>query len=255
MNKLGKLAYNTFVFGFLYLPLVVVVVYSFNHSERSLLWHGFTWQWYQQLAHDSAMLTVAWHSIAIGLLSASIATLVGTLAATTLYRYRFLGRNTLMGLVFLLIIIPDIVLAVSLLLLFNFAKIELGFWSLLLSHITLGIPFVTITVHTRLKELNPDIFSAAKDLGAKDNQIFFKIILPLLTPAIMAGWLISLTLSLDDVLISFFTAGPNFEILPLKIYAMARLGVSPEINALCSVMLLVTLVAVVLSHAFSRRQP
>lgn len=255
MNRGIKIGYSTLVYSFLYLPLMVVVVYSFNSSPRSQLWRGFTWDWYTTLFHDSAMITVAWHSVVVALLAATCATLLGTLAANALYRYQFKGRKLLTGLAFLLIIAPDIVLAIALLLTFNLLHLHLGFWTLLLAHITFCMPFVTLMVHSKLKTLNPDIFAAAKDLGASDSTIFTKILVPLVMPAIFSGWLISLTLSLDDVLISFFTTGPSFEILPLKIFAMARMGVSPEVNALCSILLLITLCTVLLSQLLFRKTP
>lgn len=255
MRAFGKISFKAAVYLFLYCPLIVVVVYSFNDSPRSLLWRGFTWNWYHILMNDIGLLRVAGNSIIIALLSASLATVLGTIAATALYKYRFTGRKMLLGLTFLLIIVPDIVLAIALLILYNTLSVPLGFGTLLLAHIAFCVPFVTILVHSKLNELNADIFAAAKDLGAKDSTIFLKILLPLITPGLVSGWLISLTLSLDDVMISFFTTGPNFEILPLRIYSMARLGVSPEVNALCSIMLIVTLFTVVLSQVVFRKAP
>lgn len=254
MNKLIKQSYQLFVYAFLYLPLIVVVGYSFNNSARSLLWHGFTWHWYSKLWHDDVIINVALHSITIALLASTIAVILGTLAATALYRYRFAGRKMIVGLSFLMIIVPDIVLGIALLILFTFLHITLGFWTLLLAHITFCVPFVTIIVHSKLKQLDPNLFDAAKDLGADDSMIFFKILMPQILPAILSGWLITLTLSLDDVIISFFTTGPSYEILPLKIYSMARIGVSPEINALCTIMLAVTLITIVLSQKIFRSE-
>lgn len=253
MNKMVKRTYLGLIYSFLYFPLLVVVIYSFNNSQRSLIWRGFTWHWYQDLLHNDELISVAFHSISIAILASTCAVILGTLAATALYRYRFGGRKMLMGLSFLMIIAPDIVLAVTLLILFSFLHFPLGFWTLLLAHITFCVPFVTVIVHTRLTELNPNLFEAAKDLGATESTIFLKILIPLIIPAVLSGWLISLTLSLDDVMISYFTTGPSFETLPLKIYAMARMGVSPDINALCSIMLVVTLCTILFSQRLFRK--
>jgi spermidine/putrescine transport system permease protein len=158
-------------------------------------------------------------------------------------------------LIFILILSPDIVMGISLLILFSLLKITLGFWSLLLAHITFCIPFVVVTVYSRIVSFDEYIFEAAKDLGARDSVILTRIILPLLWPALAAGWLLSFTLSIDDVIISYFVAGPDFEILPLKIYSMVRLGVKPEINALCTVTFGLTLILIVISQLTLRRKP
>lgn len=248
MKKITKHIYPSLVYLFLYLPICIVVVFSFNDASRSLIWKGFTLKWYAELFHDSAMLNVAWHSIIIGVLAASIATVIGTITAVSLFRYRFFGKKILHGLLFVMIITPEIVMGVSLLLLYSAIKFPLGFWSLLLAHTTLCIPFVAVTVYSRITTLDKSIFEAARDLGASDFVIFSKIIIPLLFPAIIAGWLLSFTLSLDDVITSYFVTGPNFTILPLKIYAMVKLGIKPEINALCTLLLGGTLLIVILAQ-------
>lgn len=253
--RIIKNAYQALIYLFLYLPILVVAGYSFNNSERSLRWHGFTSKWYTELIHDSSLLTVAWHSIVIALLAATMATIIGTLTATALNKYQFKGRKLLTSMIYLLVIAPDIVLAVALLMLYNVCHIPLGFWSLLLAHISFCMPFVAIMVGAKFKSLDKDLVEAAKDLGANDSTVFLKIMLPLLMPALIAGWLMSFTLSLDDVIISFFVTGPGFEILPLRIYSMARLGVSPELNALCTLMFLITLMTITLSQLlFGRRR-
>jgi len=165
-----------------------------------------------------------------------------------LFRYRFFGKKILHALIFILILSPEIVMAISLLLMYSFLKVPLGFWTLLLAHTTLCIPFVAVTVYSRVTTLDTDIFEAAMDLGATDFTIFRKIIIPLLLPAIVSGWLLSFTLSLDDVIISYFVSGPTFDILPLKIYSMVRLGVKPEVNALCTLLLAFTLLIVITGY-------
>ncbi|HEY2566990.1 MAG TPA: spermidine/putrescine ABC transporter permease PotC [Candidatus Aquirickettsiella sp.] len=245
MNRLARFSYLAVIYCFFYFPIILLIIYSFNNSTYSLLWHGFTLDWYKQLGDDSDLTVVALHSLEVGVLAASFATLIGTIAATCLYRYRFFGKHLLHGLLFVLIVSPDIVMGISLLILFFLLHMRLGFWTLLLSHITFCIPFVAVTVYSRLTGLDKNIFEAARDLGATDFMSFRRIIIPMLWPAILAGWLLSFTLSLDDVIISFFVTGPDFQILPLYIYSLVRLGLKPELNALCSVMFAITLFIVV----------
>lgn len=254
LTSLSRSIYLTLVYLFFYTPIIILILYSFNNAQYSLLWRGFTLHWYHELFADSDLWIAALHSFILAIASSTIATIIGLLAAVSLYRYRFLGRSFLNGLIFILILSPEIVLGAALLILFTFCKLRLGFASLLLAHITFCIPFVIVTTYSRIISIDKNIFEAAKDLGAHDTLIFFRIILPLLWPAIFASWLLSFTLSLDDVIISYFVAGPEFEILPLQIYSMVRSGVKPEINALCSVLFLITLLSTVLSQLALRKK-
>lgn len=255
MKHLSSSSYLTLIYAFFYIPIIVLIIYSFNNAQYSLLWHGFSWRWYQQLFSDTDLWAAVWHSLVLGIFAATGAMSIGGLAAITLYRYKFFGRNLLYGLIFILILSPEIVMGISLLILFNLLKINLGFWTLLFAHITFCVPFVVVTVYSRIVSFDKYIFEAAKDLGAKDSMIFTRIIVPILWPALLAGWLLSFTLSLDDVITSYFVAGPDYEILPLKIYSMVRLGVKPEINALCSITFVVTLFLVVISQLMLRKKP
>jgi spermidine/putrescine transport system permease protein len=255
IQNLPTTAYLTLIYLFFYIPIVILIVYSFNDAQYSLLWHGFSGRWYSELFADKDLWIAVWHSLTLGIFAATAAMCIGSLAAVSLYRYQFMGRQFLYGLIFILILSPDIVMGISLLILFSFLKISLGFWSLLLAHITFCIPFVVVTVYSRMASFDEYIFEAAKDLGANDVVIFTRIIIPLLWPAMLSGWLLSFTLSLDDVIISYFVTGPGFEILPLKIYSMVRLGVKPEINALCSVTFGLTLLLVVCSQLILRKKP
>lgn len=255
MKRLPAASYLTIIYLFFYIPIIVLIAYSFNQSQYSLIWHGFSLRWYQELFSDSDLWIAVGHSLVLGIFAATIAMAIGGLAAICLYRYQFVGRKLLYGLVFILILSPDIVMGISLLILFSLINIPLGFWSLLLAHITFCIPFVVVTVYSRIVSFDQYIFEAAKDLGATDIVILTRVILPLLWPALMAGWLLSFTLSLDDVIISYFVAGPDFEILPLKIYSMVRLGVKPEINALCSITFLLTLILIIFSQLIGRKKP
>jgi spermidine/putrescine transport system permease protein len=254
MRHLGKILFMAILYLFLYLPMAILIAYSFNAATYSTEWQGFTLDWYRKLFDDSSLWEVSFNSLLVAVFSASLATMFGTIATVGLYRYRFLGRNLLYGLTTILITSPDIVMAISLLILFVSLNIPLGFLSLLLSHITFCIPFVIVTVYGRFSGFDQNILEAAKDLGASDLQAFRLILLPLLMPAILAGWLLSFTLSLDDVIISFFVTGPGFEILPLKIYSMVRMGVKPEINALCTIMFGLTLLMVMAAHFIQKEK-
>ncbi|WP_319777769.1 spermidine/putrescine ABC transporter permease PotC [Maridesulfovibrio sp.] len=240
--------YAGMIFLFLYLPLAVMVAYSFNSSKYSMNWKGFTFDWYFKLAGNDRLIETAVNSLLLASVSATVATLLGTVAAVLITKYRFHGRKVMQGSLYVVMMAPDIVMGISLLILFVAVSIPLGFWTLLLAHVTFSVPFVVITVSARLKGLDPHLLEVAKDLGAGDYETFRHIIVPLAWPSVLSGWLLSFTLSMDDVIVSFFTTGPTFEILPLRIYSMVRLGVKPEVNALCAVMIAVTLVLVTLSQ-------
>ena len=237
-------AYMLLIYLFLYAPIIVLMVYSFNDSPRSLLWQGFTLHWYQDLFKNLSLQGVALNSVLLGVCAATGATTLGTFIAVALYRYQFLGKRLLYGLIFILIVSPDLVTGISLLILFSALELPLGFWTLLLAHMTFCVPFVVVMIYARLSGYDKNIFEAAKDLGATEGIIFRSILVPLLWPAIVSGWLLSFTLSLDDVIISFVVSGPSFDILPLKIFSMLRVGLNPEINALCTLLFCLTLVIV-----------
>ena len=254
MNRAINATYLAAIFLFLYFPIAILIIFSFNNSAFSLVWHGFTLNWYHHLFHNTNILTVALHSLIIGITAATLATFIGTLAAVCLYRYQFNGKKLLHSLILVLVVSPDIVMGIALLILFASLHITLGFWTLLLSHITFCIPFVAINVYARIIGLDKNIFEAARDLGASEFIIFYRIMVPLLWPAILTGWLLSFTLSLDDVIISFFVTGPSFQILPLYIFSLVRLGLKPEINALCSVMFGLTISLVICSQILMKKK-
>ncbi len=248
-----KKIYLTIIYLFFYLPIAILIFYSFNNAEYSLVWHGFTWSWYQELFDDTALWIAAWHSFVLGIAAATAATIIGLFAAVSLYRYQFFGRNFFNAVIYALILTPEIVTGASMLLLLALLQLRLGFFTLFLAHASFCIPFVIVILYSRLVSFDKNIFEAAKDLGAEDGLIFRQIIIPLLWPAILAGWLMSFTLSLDDVIISYFVSGPEFQILPLQIYSMVRMGIKPEINALCSVLFVVTM-GLVISAQFALRK-
>lgn len=249
MNRLVRNSYLGMIYLFLYVPIIVVVCFSFNDSQYSLLWHGFSLRWYQVLFNDVDMGIVVLHSLLLGISAATIGTLLGLVAAINLYRYRFAGKKIMSLMIFLMIILPDLVFGISLLLLYGVSSFPLGFFSLLIAHITFCLPFACVTISNQLRQLDPYMMEAARDLGASEWCIYTRVILPLVKPALIASWLLGFTLSIDDVVISYFVSGPNFEILPLHIFSMVKMGVSPEINALSTLLLAFTIVSVLIAQA------
>ncbi|MFV9667447.1 spermidine/putrescine ABC transporter permease PotC [Pantoea sp. KXB25] len=248
MARLLRGSFMALIYAWFYIPIMILIANSFNASRFGINWQGFTTTWYSLLLNNDSLLQAAQHSLIMGVLSASCATLIGALTAVALYRYRFRGKPFVSGMLFVVMMSPDIVMAISLLVLFMLLGISLGFWSLLISHINFCLPFVVITVYSRLKGFDVRMLEAAKDLGASETTILRRILLPLAMPAVAAGWLLSFTLSMDDVVVSSFVSGPTFEILPLKIYSMVKVGVSPEVNALATILLLLSLLLVAASQ-------
>lgn len=235
----------------LYFPILVLVIYSVNNAKFSLQWHGFSMRWYAELFHDRGLWSAFFHSVILGLGASIIATTAGLLACVHLFLFRNHQHRSLYALLLLLIIIPDLVLGVALLIFFNATNIPLGFFSLLISHITFCIPFVVLTINSRIHTLDPNIYFSALDLGATRFIALTKILLPLLWPAVLSAFLLCFTLSFDDVIISYFVAGPDFNILPLTIYSLVRAGVTPELNALCTITIAISMVLVIISHRLS----
>ena len=241
IGRLLRGGFMTAIYAYLYIPIIILIVNSFNRSRFGINWQGFTTDWYSLLMNNDSLLQAAQHSLTMAVLSATFATLIG-----------FRGKPFVSGMLFVVMMSPDIVMAISLLVLFMLIGIQLGFWSLLFSHITFCLPFVVVTVYSRLKGFDVRMLEAAKDLGASEMTILRKIILPLALPAVAAGWLLSFTLSMDDVVVSSFVTGPGYEILPLKIYSMVKVGVSPEVNALATILLVLSLVMVIASQLIAR---
>jgi putrescine transport system permease protein len=239
--------------AFLYLPILVLVVYSFNASRLVTVWGGWSTQWYAALVHDDALLAAAWISLRIGALSATLATVIGTLAALALGRIGvFRGRLALAGMIYAPLVMPEVITGLSLLLLFVALDVERGFWTVTAAHTTLTLGFVTIIVQSRLAAFDRHLEEAAMDLGASPFVTFMTVTLPLILPAIAAGWLLAFTLSLDDLVIASFTTGPGATTLPIRIYSEVRLGVKPEINAICTVMIGFVAVALVAASLLAK---
>jgi putrescine transport system permease protein len=231
--------------AFLYLPIVILVIYSFNASRLVTVWGGWSLRWYSEFFNDRAMLEAAWMSLRVAMASATIATLLGTLAAVALSRgERFKGRTLFSGMLYAPLVMPEVITGLSLLLLFVALNAERGFWTVTIAHTTLTMCFVAVVVQSRLGSLDRSLEEAAMDLGCDPARAFVAVTLPLIAPAIAAGWMLAFTLSLDDVVIASFTTGPGSATLPIRIYSEVRLGVKPEINAICT--LVIGLIAVVI---------
>jgi len=234
------------VYAFMYVPLAIVVLYSFNDSRLNAEWVGFTLHWYQVLLHDGEMLNAAGNSLFIALVSSLSATLLGTMAGMAIHRYHF---GLLNFMVLTPVAMPEILLGVSLLLFFiQVLNLTLGMLSIVLAHITFSIGFVAIVVRVALAALDESIFEAARDLGASPWQAFRYVTLPLILPGVIAGFLMAFTLSIDDFVITFFTAGVGVQTLPLRIYSMIKIAVTPEVNAISTLLILMTLVLIVLAY-------
>lgn len=246
-NKIFSL-YTILIFAILYMPIAVLIVFSFNNSKVNAIWMGFTLKWYEGLVKDSNVLNAMYNSLTVAFISTLLSTVIGTLAAVGMYKYTFKGKTVLDGLLYVPIIIPEIVMGIALLMFFSQAKIPQGITTLIIAHITFSVSYVVVVVRARLKGFDKSLEEAAMDLGATPIKTFYKITLPLIMPAIIAGALLAFTLSMDDVIISFFVSGPGCTTLPLKIFSMVKFGVTPEINALSTIMLLITLTVAIASE-------
>jgi putrescine transport system permease protein len=234
---------------FLYVPIVILVIYSFNASRLVGVWGGWSLRWYVELFNDQAMLSAVWMSVRVAFCAATAATVLGTLAAVALSRGgRFRGRTLFSGMLYAPLVMPEVITGLSLLLLFVAVDAGRGFWTVTIAHTTLTMCFVTVVVQSRLNGLDRSLEEAAMDLGCGPVQAFLAVTLPLMLPSIAAGWMLAFTLSLDDLVIASFTTGPGSSTLPIRIYSEVRLGVKTEINAICTLVIAaVTLVIVAAS--------
>ncbi len=241
------------VFLFLYVPIAVLIIYSFNENRFVSVWTGFSLQWYAELFKDSQMGSALRLSLWVATWSTIVSTILGTLAAIAMERFRFRGKLAFDGVLYLPIIIPDIAMALSTLLFFVILGISLSRYTILIAHVAFNIAFVAIIVRARLADMDSDLEEAAADLGANAWITFRRVTLPLLMPGIVAGALLAFTLSLDDFVITFFVAGPGSTTLPVRVYSMIRFGLSPEVNAVSTLMFLGSTILVVISLLVQRR--
>ncbi|QFT98029.1 Inner membrane ABC transporter permease protein YdcV [Roseovarius sp. THAF8] len=245
----------TLGFAFLYLPMIILVIYSFNASKLVTVWAGFSTRWYGELLRNEAFLDAAWVTLQVAVVSSTIATVLGTMAAYVLVRAgRFWGRTLFSGMIYAPLVMPEVITGLSLLLLFIGIGLDRGVLTIILAHTTFSMCFVSVVVSSRLVSFDKSLEEAALDLGCSAFSAFRLVTLPIIAPAVISGWLLAFTLSLDDLVIASFTAGPSATTLPIKIWSSIRLGVSPEINALSTILIAVVAVGVISASLISKRQ-
>lgn len=244
----------TLGFAFLYLPMIILVIYSFNESKLVTVWAGFSTKWYGELLQNEAFLDAAWVTIRVAVASSTIATVLGTMAAYVLVRAgRFHGRTLFSGMIYAPLVMPEVITGLSLLLLFIGIGLDRGIVTIILAHTTFSMCYVSVVVSSRLVSFDQSLEEAALDLGCTPFAAFRLVTLPIIAPAVISGWLLAFTLSLDDLVIASFTAGPSATTLPIKIFSAVRLGVSPEINALSTIMIGIVTVGVITASLVSKR--
>jgi spermidine/putrescine transport system permease protein len=240
--------YNLLVYMFLYLPILVIILFSFNTSKRNIVFEGFTTDWYCKLFENEALLEAYGNTLLVGLASTIIATIIGTLASYGMSKYKFKGKGIIDALLYIPVVIPEIVLGISLLAIFNLSNIPMGLPSLIIAHATFSIPFVVFTVNARLSGFDRSVEEAAMDLGANRLKMFFTVTLPIIFPGVIAGAFLAFTLSIDDIIISFFTTGPGSNTFPLKVMELTKTGVTPDVYALTTLIFVITIGVAIISQ-------
>ncbi|MFD2741237.1 ABC transporter permease [Sulfitobacter aestuarii] len=244
----------TLGFVFLYLPMVILIIYSFNASKLVTVWAGFSTRWYGALFQNEAFLNAAWVTLKVAVASSTLATMLGTMAAYVLVRGgRFLGRTLFSGMIYAPLVMPEVITGLSLLLLFIGIGLDRGILTIVLAHTTFSMCYVSVVVSSRLVSFDRSLEEAALDLGCSPWDAFRLVTLPIIAPAVISGWLLAFTLSLDDLVIASFTAGPSATTLPIRIFSAVRLGVSPEINALSTIMISIVTIGVISASLISKR--
>ena len=244
----------TLGFVFLYVPMLILVIYSFNASQLVTVWAGFSTRWYGELLRNEAFLDAAWVTLQVAVMSSTIATVLGTMAAYVLVRGgRFFGRTLFSGMIYAPLVMPEVITGLSLLLLFIGLGLDRGVLTIVLAHTTFSMCFVSVVVSSRLVTFDRSLEEAALDLGASPFDAFRLVTLPIIAPAVVSGWLLAFTLSLDDLVIASFTSGPSATTLPMKIWSSVRLGVSPEINALSTILIGLVTIGVIAASLASKQ--
>ncbi len=242
-------------FAFLYIPMIILVIFSFNESKLVTVWAGFSTKWYGELMQNEAFLNAAWVTIKVAVFSSTIATVLGTMAAYVLVRGgRFFGRTLFSGMIYAPLVMPEVITGLSLLLLFIGIGLDRGVFTIVLAHTTFAMCYVSVVVSSRLVTFDKSLEEAALDLGCSPAEAFRLVTLPIIAPAVISGWLLAFTLSLDDLVIASFTSGPAATTLPIKIFSAVRLGVSPEINALSTIMIAIVTVGVITASLVTKHQ-
>ncbi|MDQ7081086.1 MAG: ABC transporter permease subunit [Paracoccaceae bacterium] len=244
----------TLGFAFLYLPILILIIYSFNESKLVTVWAGFSTKWYGVLLHDQAYLDAVKITLKVAVVSSTVATILGTMAAWVLVRAgRFPGRTLFSGMIYAPLVVPDVITGLSLLLLFIAMGLDRGVGTIILAHTTFSMCYVSVVVSSRLVSFDMSLEEAALDLGCSPFDAFRSVTLPIIAPAVISGWLLSFTLSLDDLVISSFASGPSATTLPMKIFSQVRLGLNPEVNALSTIMIAIVTIGVVTSSVLTKR--
>lgn len=244
----------TLGFAFLYLPMVILIIYSFNESRLVTVWAGFSTKWYGEVFRNEAFIEAALVTLRVGLISSTIATVLGTMAAYILVRGgRFFGRTLFSGMIYAPLVMPEVITGLSLLLLFISLGVDRGVFTIVLAHATFSMCYVSVVVSSRLVSFDSSVEEAALDLGCTPFDAFRLVTLPIIAPAVISGWLLALTLSLDDLVIASFVAGPSSTTLPIKIFSSVRLGVSPEINALSTILIAIVAIGTITASLSSKR--
>ena len=244
----------TLGFAFLYLPMLILIIYSFNGGRNVAIWAGFSTKWYGELFRDQAFLDAAWVTLRVGLMSSTLATILGTMAAYVIVRGgRFKGRTVMSGMLYAPIVMPEVITGLSLLLLFIAIGLDRGLVTIVLAHTTVTMCFVSVVVSSRLVTFDQSLEEAALDLGCTPWDAFKSVTLPIIAPAVISGWLLAFTLSLDDLVLASFVSGPSSTTLPIKIFSAVRLGVSPKINALSTLMIAIVAIGVISASLINKR--
>lgn len=249
MKKTAYRIYIGIIFLFLYAPIITLIVLSFNNSRTRAKWGGFTFKWYIELFENEAIMSALYNTLLIGVLSALIATVIGTIACIAMQSMKKRNRALLMGITNIPMLNADIVTGISLMLLFISLKANFGFTTILIAHITFNIPYVILNVMPKMKQLNPSLYEAALDLGASHFYAFRKVVLPELMPGILSGFLMAFTMSLDDFIITHFTKGPGIDTLSTKIYTEVKKGIKPEMYALSTIIFVAVLILLLIMNS------
>ncbi len=245
----------TLGFAFLYLPILILVLFSFNESRLVTVWGGFSLKWYAEMLSNQLLLDAAWVTLRIALVSATLALIIGMLAGLAMVRFgRFRGRTLFSGLIYAPLVMPEVITGLSLLLLFVSLNWDRGFWTVTIAHTTFCAAYVAVVVQSRLLTFDVVLEEAAMDLGAPPLKTFFVVTLPVIAPALLSGWLLAFTLSLDDLVVASFTTGPGATTLPMRIYSQVRLGVTPEINAVSTVLIAIVTAGVIAASLVQKRR-
>lgn len=253
MKRFFSKFYVAIVFAFLYLPIAVLIIYSFNESKGTI-WTGFSFKWYVELVKNKEIMSALLNTLIIALIASVCSAILGTAAAVGMHNMKRLPKAFLKNATYLQNLNPEIVTGISLMLLFTFFRLNAGYVTLLLAHITFCVPTVVLNVLPKLRQMNVNLYEAAMDLGCNKRQAFFKAVLPEIMPGVVSGTLMALTYSIDDFVISFFTAGPTTQTLPIAIYSMTKKRISPEINALSTILFVVVLAILVIVNIISAKK-